>query len=152
MARTAVRLRGAGREEATRRRPGRPWRASDRATTSYAGPPAGCPAANSSVPPSPGPARPRVLVCDEITSGLDPVTRRSPLDLLAVPIRQRDGLCVVLITHDLDTAAPATRIAVLDGGEVVEQGDSDRILTAPEHPFTVSLLRASTRWGAAVRP
>ncbi|MFD6274726.1 ABC transporter ATP-binding protein [Streptomyces sp. NPDC060209] len=97
-------------------------------------------------------ARPRVLVCDEITSGLDPVTRRSLLDLLALLVRRQDGPAVVLITHDLDTAAPATRVAVLDGGEVVEEGPREQILNAPRHPFTVSLLGASTRWGAAVRP
>ncbi|MCX5415835.1 ABC transporter ATP-binding protein [Streptomyces sp. NBC_00059] len=97
-------------------------------------------------------ARPRVLVCDEITSGLDPTARRSLLDLLAALLRGNDGLSVVLITHDLDTAAPANRIAVLDGGRIIEEGPAGQILTAPEHPFTVSLLGASTRWGAAVRP
>ncbi|MFE7754941.1 ABC transporter ATP-binding protein [Streptomyces sp. NPDC057429] len=153
VARTAVRLRGAGREEAT---------AEARQTLADLG------LGDDLVRRLPARlsggelqraalarallARPRVLVCDEITSGLDPVTRRSLLDLLAVLVRQRDGLCVVLITHDLDTAAQATRIAVLDGGEVVEQGDREQILTAPEHSFTVSLLRASARWGAAVRP
>ncbi|MFE9725772.1 ABC transporter ATP-binding protein [Streptomyces sp. NPDC005794] len=96
-------------------------------------------------------ARPRVLICDEITSGLDPVTRRSLLDLLATLIRRPGGPSVVLITHDLDTAAPATRVAVLDGGEVVEEGPGERILTVPRHPFTVSLLDASREWGAAVR-
>ncbi|MET7367727.1 ATP-binding cassette domain-containing protein [Streptomyces sp. NPDC005566] len=97
-------------------------------------------------------ARPRVLVCDEITSGLDPVARRSLLDLLAAPARRGDGLGIVLITHDLDTAAQATRIAVLDGGQVVEEGPREQILTAPSHPFTVALLGASARGGTAVRP
>ncbi|WP_405957657.1 ABC transporter ATP-binding protein [Streptomyces phaeochromogenes] len=84
-------------------------------------------------------ARPRVLVCDEITSGLDTVTRRGILDLLAGLLRDRDDLSLVLITHDLDTARLASRIAVLDAGEVVEQGAAEDILTAPTHPFTVSL-------------
>ncbi|MFD5871184.1 ABC transporter ATP-binding protein [Streptomyces sp. NPDC060322] len=97
-------------------------------------------------------ARPRVLICDEITSGLDPVTRRSLLDLLAGLIRGGNGMGVVLITHDLDTAAPATRVAVLDGGEVVEEGPRGQILTAPRHPFTVSLLDASQRGRTAARP
>ncbi|MET9593953.1 ATP-binding cassette domain-containing protein [Streptomyces sp. NPDC006516] len=97
-------------------------------------------------------ARPRVLICDEITSGLDPVTRRSLLDLLAALIRRSDGLSVVLITHDIGTAAPATRMAVLDAGEVVEEGPRDRILNAPEHPFTAELIGASRGWGAAARP
>ncbi|MFI9424186.1 ABC transporter ATP-binding protein [Streptomyces achromogenes] len=91
-------------------------------------------------------ARPRVLICDEITSGLDTVTRRDILDTLAGLLRDRRGLSLVLITHDLGTAAAlATRIAVLDGGEVVEEGPARRVLTSPEHPFTVSLLETSTR-------
>ncbi|MEF9907026.1 ABC transporter ATP-binding protein [Streptomyces sp. P9-A2] len=86
-------------------------------------------------------ARPRVLVCDEITSGLDTITRRDILGLLTALVRDRDDLSLVLITHDLDTAAMAHRIAVLDAGEVVEQGPAQRILTSPSHPFTVSLVR-----------
>ncbi|GAA4943272.1 hypothetical protein GCM10023238_06460 [Streptomyces heliomycini] len=61
-------------------------------------------------------ARPRVLVCDEITSGLDTLTRRGILDVLTALVRDRDQLSLVLITHDLDTAALAHRIAVLDAG------------------------------------
>ncbi|MFI5567368.1 ABC transporter ATP-binding protein [Streptomyces sp. NPDC051740] len=90
-------------------------------------------------------ARPRVLVCDEITSGLDTVTRRGILDVLASLVRERDQLSLVLITHDLDTAALAHRIAVLDAGELVEQGPARQILTAPRHPFTVSLMETTAR-------
>ncbi|MFI2780606.1 ABC transporter ATP-binding protein [Streptomyces sp. ALB3] len=97
-------------------------------------------------------ARPRVLICDEITSGLDPLARRSLLDLLAVLMRRPAGPSVVLITHDLDTAAPATRVAVLDGGAVVEEGPREQVLTAPRHPFTAALLDASKGRGTAVRP
>ncbi|MFF5657061.1 ABC transporter ATP-binding protein [[Kitasatospora] papulosa] len=96
-------------------------------------------------------AEPRVIVCDEITSGLDPVTRRSLLDLLGALMSRQDAPAVVLITHDLDTAAPADRVAVLDGGAVVEEGTSEQILNAPRHPFTVALVGASGRRGAAVR-
>lgn len=88
-------------------------------------------------------ARPRVLICDEITSGLDTVTRRGLLDVIAGLRRERDDLSVVLITHDLDTAALADRIAVLDAGEVVEQGPVARVLTEPSHPFTRRLLAAT---------
>jgi peptide/nickel transport system ATP-binding protein len=90
-------------------------------------------------------ARPRVLICDEITSGLDPITRRSILGILTSLLDDRDDLSLVLITHDLDTAALAHRIAVLDAGELVEQGPAQRILTAPSHPFTVSLMETTTR-------
>ncbi|MEW2635035.1 ATP-binding cassette domain-containing protein [Streptomyces sp. NPDC048389] len=90
-------------------------------------------------------ARPRVLVCDEITSGLDAVTRRALLDLLTALRGERPELSVVLITHDLDVAAVATRIAVLNGGELVEQGPAREVLTTPRHPFTVSLTETSAR-------
>ncbi|MFF3378381.1 ABC transporter ATP-binding protein [Streptomyces sp. NPDC002680] len=90
-------------------------------------------------------ARPRVLICDEITSGLDAVTRRGLLDVLAGLRRERGDLSVVLITHDLDTASLADRIAVLDAGEVVEQGPVARVLSEPAHPFTRRLLAATNR-------
>ncbi|MDI3385070.1 ATP-binding cassette domain-containing protein [Streptomyces sp. B-S-A8] len=85
-------------------------------------------------------ARPRVLICDEITSGLDTVTRRGLLDTLTALRRERDELCLVLITHDLDTAALASRIVVLDGGEAVEEGATRDVLKHPQHPFTAALL------------
>ncbi|MFH9828342.1 ABC transporter ATP-binding protein [Streptomyces bobili] len=97
-------------------------------------------------------ARPRVLICDEITSGLDTVTRRGILDLLAGLLSDGDDLALVLITHDLDTARLAHRIAVLEAGEIVEQGPVEQILAAPQHPFTVSLMETTARLGAATRP
>ncbi|MCD9141152.1 ATP-binding cassette domain-containing protein [Streptomyces albireticuli] len=84
-------------------------------------------------------ARPRVLICDEVTSGLDSVTRRGVLRLLADLAREPAGPALVLITHDLDTAALADRIAVLDAGAIVEQGPAAEALTAPRHPFTRAL-------------
>ncbi|MEV5905319.1 ATP-binding cassette domain-containing protein [Streptomyces sp. NPDC052127] len=96
-------------------------------------------------------ARPRVLLCDEITSGLDPITRRDILGILTALLRDRDDLSLVLITHDLNTAALAHRIAVLDAGEIVEQGPARRVLTAPSHPFTVSLMETTTRLGTGTR-
>ncbi|MFC5238994.1 ABC transporter ATP-binding protein [Streptomyces atrovirens] len=90
-------------------------------------------------------ARPRVLVCDEITSGLDTITRRGILDVLTTLVRGRGDLSLVLITHDLDTAALTHRVAVLDAGELVEQGPARQVLTAPSHPFTVSLMETTAR-------
>ncbi|MEV5332926.1 ABC transporter ATP-binding protein [Streptomyces werraensis] len=85
-------------------------------------------------------ARPRVLLCDEITSGLDAVTRRDILSTLTELVRERGDMGVVLITHDLATAALAHRVAVLDAGEVVEQGPAREVLDDPRHPFTRSLV------------
>ncbi|WP_187370029.1 ABC transporter ATP-binding protein [Streptomyces boluensis] len=90
-------------------------------------------------------ARPRVLICDESTSGLDPVTRRGILDRLAALLRDRHDLSLVLITHDLDTAALADRIAVLDAGELVEEGPTRTVLETPRHPFTAALLGRTRR-------
>ncbi|WP_308369818.1 ATP-binding cassette domain-containing protein [Streptomyces sp. McG3] len=88
-------------------------------------------------------ARPRVLICDEITSGLDMVTRRAILDTLAALVRERRELSLVLITHDLTTAALATRIAVLEAGTLVEEGPAGRLLTTPRHPFSVRLMETT---------
>ncbi|MEU7435438.1 ATP-binding cassette domain-containing protein [Streptomyces sioyaensis] len=88
-------------------------------------------------------ARPRVLICDEITSGLDTVTRRSLLTLLEGLLRADPDLSLVLITHDRDTAALATALAVLDAGRIVEQGPAGRLRTAPRHPLTAALLQTA---------
>jgi len=88
-------------------------------------------------------AHPRVLLCDEITSALDPVTRRTILDTLTALLHSRPDLTVVLVTHDLTTAALAHRIAVLDAGELVETGPAVQVLTSPAHPFTAALTRAT---------
>ncbi|WP_443048624.1 ABC transporter ATP-binding protein [Streptomyces sp. HUAS 31] len=96
-------------------------------------------------------ARPRVLICDEVTSGLDTVTRRGILDVLAGLVRDGEGLSLVLVTHDLDTARLAHRLAVLDEGEVVEQGPAQRVLTAPRHPFSIALMETTSRLEAGGR-
>ncbi|MET9834171.1 ATP-binding cassette domain-containing protein [Streptomyces sp. NPDC006385] len=96
-------------------------------------------------------AHPRVLICDEVTSGLDTVTRRGILDVLAGLVGEGDNLSLVLITHDLDTARLAHRIAVLDAGELVEEGVAQRVLTAPRHPFTISLMETTERLEAGSR-
>lgn len=85
-------------------------------------------------------ARPRVLLCDEITSGLDVMTRKEILATLADVVREQGDLALVLITHDLATAALAHRVAVLDAGEVVEEGPALEVLHSPRHPFTRSLV------------
>ncbi|MFH8409772.1 ABC transporter ATP-binding protein [Streptomyces sp. NPDC018019] len=95
-------------------------------------------------------ARPRVLICDEITSGLDTVTRHGILAVLGRQLREQPDLALIWITHDLSTVTAVTavttadRMLVLDAGDVVEQGPATRILTEPGHPFTAALIEAST--------
>ncbi|GEL23096.1 ABC transporter ATP-binding protein [Pseudonocardia sulfidoxydans NBRC 16205] len=72
-------------------------------------------------------ARPRVLVCDEVTSALDPGTRDAVLGLLGRLCAQ-DGLGVVLVTHDVEVAATADRVVVLAEGHVVADGPVPDVL------------------------
>ncbi|WP_447009775.1 ABC transporter ATP-binding protein [Saccharothrix hoggarensis] len=86
-------------------------------------------------------ARPDVLVCDEITSGLDTLTQASLLDQLAALT-----CAVVLISHDLAVVARlADHVAVLHRGRVVEHGPARDVLDSPTHPVTTGLLGRSPR-------
>jgi oligopeptide transport system ATP-binding protein len=85
--------------------------------------------------------QPRLLVADEPVSMLDPSLRAG---IMAVLGRLRDeGLAILLITHDLASAAQAAnRIAVMYAGRIVEEGDSSCVITTPKHPYTAALLAA----------
>ncbi|RZI46202.1 methionine ABC transporter ATP-binding protein [Candidatus Finniella inopinata] len=81
-----------------------------------------------------------VLLCDEFTSALDPETTMDILNLL-LSLRQKLGVTVVLVTHDMNVIKHcADFVYVLDGGQVVEQGATLDILTKAQHPVTQSLL------------
>ncbi|MEW2347128.1 ATP-binding cassette domain-containing protein [Streptomyces sp. NPDC006684] len=85
-------------------------------------------------------AGPRVLVCDEVTSALDPDTARGIVDLLD-ELRRADGVTLVLVSHDLAAVARcADRVVVLDAGEVVESGPAREVLRQPRHPVTKALV------------
>ena len=83
----------------------------------------------------------RILLVDEPTKGLDARWRRHAVEMLQAV--QRDGGCVVVITHDLRVAqALGGQLIVLRAGEVVEQGDARAILANPQHAFTRRLVAA----------
>ena len=85
---------------------------------------------------------PTLLVADEPTSALDVSVQAAVLDLLA-DLQQRLGFACLLISHDLAVVRRlADRVVVLQGGRVVEAGATDRVLTAPEDPYTRRLLAA----------
>jgi len=83
---------------------------------------------------------PRYLVADEPTASLDAVLARQVLELLSELCR-RDGLGVLLVTHDLAAAASvADRLSVMYAGAVVESGAARDVLLAPRHPYTAALV------------
>jgi peptide/nickel transport system ATP-binding protein len=83
---------------------------------------------------------PTVLVCDEVTSALDVSVQAAIVELLGS--LQRDlGLAMLFITHNLPLVRSiAQRVAVLSLGSIVELGDTERVLTSPEQPYTRQLL------------
>ncbi|MFC7343642.1 ABC transporter ATP-binding protein [Saccharopolyspora griseoalba] len=90
-------------------------------------------------------AEPDVLICDEITSGLDAERQAELLEVLAA-LQRHTGCALLLITHDLPAVARLShRVLVLDEGEVVERGPTAEVLSAPQHPTTRALLAAASR-------
>ncbi|MEU7972414.1 ABC transporter ATP-binding protein [Micromonospora sp. NPDC049089] len=84
---------------------------------------------------------PALLIADEPTTALDVTVQAQILRLLAE--RRAAGVSLLLISHDLAVVAQiADRVLVLRDGRIVEQGPTDRLLRAPEHPYTRQLLAA----------
>ncbi|PSW09153.1 ABC transporter ATP-binding protein [Photobacterium sanctipauli] len=86
--------------------------------------------------------KPCVLVADEPTSSLDPVSRKQVLDLLA-HIQSTRQMRLILVTHDLDAAqALCDEILVLDQGRAVEHGCAKTVALNPSHLTTRALMSA----------
>jgi peptide/nickel transport system ATP-binding protein len=84
--------------------------------------------------------QPKLLVADEPVSMLDVSVRAGVLQLLD-GLRRDGGLGILMITHDLSTAAHfADRIAVMYLGRIVEQGPAREIVRNPQHPYTRALM------------
>ena len=95
--------------------------------------------------------RPQLLIADEPTTGLDVTTQKTVMELIVELTRER-GMATILITHDLGLAAVyCDRIVVMEKGHVVESARSVSVFTAPSHPYTRKLMRATPRPGAALR-
>jgi len=83
---------------------------------------------------------PKILLADEPTTALDADLRGQILDLLAKLQRER-GMAVLLISHDLHLVRGfAQRVAVMQAGRVVEQGEAAALFAAPQHAYTQQLL------------
>jgi peptide/nickel transport system ATP-binding protein len=85
---------------------------------------------------------PELLIADEPTTALD-VTIQIQIIRLLAQLRERFGLTIILITHNLNVVAEVCDdVAVMYAGEIVELAPSMEIFERPRHPYTVSLLRA----------
>ena len=85
---------------------------------------------------------PDILVVDEPTTALDATVQAEMLDLM-MDIRDRTGMGILFITHDLGVVARvADRIAIMYAGKVIETGDAEELFAEPAHPYTWGLLHA----------
>ena len=84
---------------------------------------------------------PQLLIADEPTTALDVTLQAQIRDL-----RDQTGMCTILITHDLGVVAEiADTVAVMYGGQVVEQGPVRAVFDNPQHPYTIGLMSAMPR-------
>lgn len=84
---------------------------------------------------------PDLLLCDEATSALDPKTTRSILDLIK-KINIEMGLTVIVITHQIEVVRQmCTKVAVIEGGTIIEQGLVSEVFDNPKHQTTREFLQ-----------
>ncbi|MBD8066588.1 ABC transporter ATP-binding protein [Devosia sp. PTR5] len=88
---------------------------------------------------------PDLIIADEPTTALDVTVQAQIMDLLA-DLRREFGMAMILITHDLAVVASSVdKVAVMYGGEIVEQGACAEVLHQPMHPYTRALLASAPK-------
>lgn len=86
--------------------------------------------------------KPRLLILDEVTTGLDVYVQNRILTMLK-ELNQRTGTTMILITHDLTVASQiCDRLYVMYAGRLMEEGKAEDIIHAPVHPYTQKLMAA----------
>ena len=87
-------------------------------------------------------ANPKLVVADEIVSGLDVSVQAHILNCL-LDLNRRHGLTIVFISHDLAVVRYlCSRVLLMCGGEIVEEGETEAVFGHPSHPYTKALLEA----------
>lgn len=87
--------------------------------------------------------RPRLLIADEPTTGLD-VTTQAAIMRLIRDLGREKGMATLLITHDLGLAREfCDRLAVMHAGHIVETGPTEAVFSTPAHPYAAQLTRAT---------
>ena len=87
---------------------------------------------------------PQVLLCDEATSALDPETTQQILTLLR-RVNRDLGITILLITHEIPVIKEiCDRVAVIEDGRIVEEGETFAVFTRPSHPTTARFVEAVT--------
>jgi peptide/nickel transport system ATP-binding protein len=88
--------------------------------------------------------QPKLVIADEPTTGLDVTVQAAVLDLMMERVHEH-GAALWLITHDLGVIANyTTRTTVMFAGEAVESSSTEKIFSAPQHPYTQGLIGAAT--------
>ena len=86
--------------------------------------------------------QPHILLCDEATSALDPQTTKSILRLLK-RVNEEFGITILLITHEMEVIREiCNRVAVMEGGRVIETGNVLDIFAKPQHPSTRNFVNS----------
>lgn len=91
---------------------------------------------------------PKLLIADEPTTALDVTIQAQILELM-MDLKNKLGMSIIMITHDLGiVASMCEKIAVMYGGRIVEYGTTDEIFYEPKHEYTKGLLRSIPRLDA----
>lgn len=92
-------------------------------------------------------SKPKILIADEPTTALD-VTIQAQILHLLLELQKKNGMSIILITHDLGVVAQTCkRVAVMCGGYVVEEGTVEEIFLNPVHPYTQALIASMPKVG-----